>query len=269
MTARRITFALLIALVLSGASTFLLSRKLGKEKPRPATVQYVAAARALNLGEPLQNDNLKMVEWPANAPLTGAHSRMDEVLGRVVLYPMDAGQPVLDHNLAAPGVGIGLTTRIKDGMRAVALHSDEVVGVAGFLFPGSRVDVLVTIHPLDASMPLTNTVIQDAEVLTAGQNSEPDPQGKPSKASVVTLLLTPTDAQRVVLASSLGTIHFVLRNGADHTVVDEAPARYAELAPPSGATKPTASPTGAHPAPRHMYVVKTVLGNKMYEDSFD
>jgi pilus assembly protein CpaB len=274
MNARRITLALLIALVLSGASTILLGRRMERQKTRVVTLQYVAAARALGLGEPLQKDNLKMVQWPANAPLTGAHKQADELLGRVVLYPIAAGQPVLDHDLAVPGVGIGLTTRIKNGMRAVALHSDEVVGVAGFLFPGSRVDVLVTVRPLDGSMPLTNTVIQDAEVLTSGQNAEPDPEGRPSKANVVTLLLTPEDAERVVLASSIGTIHFVLRNGADHAVVDGPPVRYAELAPPSNAPAPQ-RPSGkgktvtAKYVPKHVYVVKTILGTKMYEDSFD
>ncbi len=106
--------------------------------------------------------------------------------------------------LAAPGSGIGLTVKIPEGMRATSVKSDEIVGVAGFLFPGSHVDVLVTFRSDRFPTPATQIVLQDVEVLTVGQKLEPDPQGKPENVSVVTLLLTPEDSQKLVLASTPG-----------------------------------------------------------------
>ena len=153
----------------------------------------------------------------------------EEVAGRAALYPITPGQPVLAGYLAAPGSGIGLTAKIPDGMRATALKSNEVIGVAGFLYPGSHVDVLVTYRNEVSPMPMTQIVLQDAEVLTAGQKIEPDPQGKPETVSVVTLLLTPEDAQRVVLASTQGTVQFVLRNSADHGHHSRHPHRLASI----------------------------------------
>ncbi len=114
-------------------------------------------------------------------------------------------------------------------MRATAVKSDEIVGVAGFLFPGSHVDVLVTFRADGLPSPATQIVLQDVEVLTIGQKLEPDPQGKPETVNVVTLLLTPEDSQKLVLASRQGSIQFVLRNGGDHTRVPVTPVQVAQL----------------------------------------
>jgi len=129
--------------------------------------------------------------------------------------PIAANQPVLESSLAQPGSGLGLTVRIPEGMRAVSVSSNAVTGVAGFLYPGSHVDVLVTYRPPDETNPLTQTVLQNVEILSAGQKIEPDPQGKPETVNVVTLLLNPVDAEKLVLATSQGSIQFVLRNGVD------------------------------------------------------
>src|SRR5207302_2930934 len=110
--------------------------------------------------------------------------------------------PILERDLAVEGAGIGLAGRIPTGMRATAVRSNEIVGVAGFLYPGSHVDVLVTYTPPGAgNVPVTQTVLQDVEVLTAGQTSEPDPQGKHQSVSVVTLLVNPEDSQKLQLGS--------------------------------------------------------------------
>jgi pilus assembly protein CpaB len=147
-----------------------------------------------------------------------------------VLYPLEAGQPILERDLADRGIGAGLASRIPDGKRALALRSDDVVGVAGFLAPGSRVDVLVTFRLASSAEPWTATVLENAEVLAAGQRTEPDPTGKPASATVLTLLVSPLEAERAVLASTQGTVHFVLRNGLDKEDSDSAPISLAWLA---------------------------------------
>jgi pilus assembly protein CpaB len=212
--ARRLLSALIVALIISGLFTFWLSRRVNGSRPVPqAPNQYVAAARGLDPGETLKREDLTMIDWPKSHPLAGTFMRVEDVVGRSVLYPVPAGEPILDRQLATAGTGIGLTGRIPSGMRAIALRSDEVVGVAGFLMPGTHVDVLVTYHDTSHPDPLTATVLQDSEVLAAGHQVQPDPSGKPATVDVVTLLLSPEDAEKAVLASAQGNIHFVLRNG--------------------------------------------------------
>jgi len=262
MNPRRLVVALLIALLLSGGMTFFISRKVASHSTvRPQTHRYVAASRAIQSGEVLRPDNLVMVNWPDSVPVQGGYQKMEELTGRSVIYPVASGQPILASYLAAPGSGIGLTVKIPEGMRATSVKSDEVVGVAGFLFPGSHVDVLVTFRAESGTAPAAQIVLQDVEVLTTGQNFQPDPQGKAQSVNVVTLLLTPQDAQKLVLAASQGNIQFVLRNGADRGRVNPVPLAVTAL---SGAS--VAHATGdravARVAPSQGYVVETILGDK-------
>ena len=181
------------------------------------------------------------------------------------LFPLAKGQPILDRDLSAAGAGTGLASKIPDGMRAIALRSDEVVGVAGFLVPGSHLDVLVTYHSDLTPEPITATVLQNAVVLAAGNQLEPDPTGKTADVTVVTLLLTPEQAERAVLASTQGAIHFVLRNGADSSRSGGVPMLLSQLSGPlpAGArtvTHPAAAATQAAPAvPKHRGI-ETILG---------
>jgi pilus assembly protein CpaB len=147
-------------------------------------------------------------------------------------------------------------------MRAVALRSDEVVGVAGFLVPGSHLDVLVTYHPESSPEFLTATVLQNVAVLAAGHQSEPDPAGKTSDVTIVTLLLNPEQAQRAVLASAQGSIHFVLRNGEDGNLTEEAPVLISQLAGHSIAPQRAAPVAATSPAPAtpKRHEIDTVLG---------
>ena len=261
MNPKRILVALFLALMVSGLCTWLVSKRLRAPivARRQPDVAYVAPSRALEAGEVLKADNTELVAWPGSNPVDGAHAGAGEVLGREVLYPLSKGQPILDRDLSAAGSGTGLASKIPDGMRAVALRSDEVVGVAGFLVPGSHLDELVTLRTDRSPEPLTATVLQDVVVIAAGQQIEPDPTGKPSAATVVTLLLTPEEAERAVLASTQGAIHFVLRNGGDTGRTQDAPILLTDL---SGQTVPAAA---VHPAPaiaaplRHE--IETVLGD--------
>jgi pilus assembly protein CpaB len=184
------------------------------------------------------------------------------------MYPLEQGQPILERDLADPGTGGGLASRIPTGMRALALRSDDVVGVAGFLAPGSRVDVLVTYRAENSPEPMTATVLQDAEVLAAGQRMEPDPSGKPASATVVTLLVNPLEAERAVLASTQGTVHFVLRNGLDKDTAENLPISLSRLSSAPGTEPPAARPL-VHPAANHHPLlappslgVETVLGGE-------
>ncbi len=268
MDRHRLTIALVVALLLSGAVTFFLSHRINARVRKAApqvTLSYVAASRALLPGEVLKADNLTLIEWPAKFAPEGAFSKLEELLGRAVIYPIAARQPILQTYLAGPGSGVGLVAKIPDGMRTTSLRSDEIVGVAGFLFPGSRVDVLVTFRGDAIPVPGTQIVLQDVEVLTVGQKTDPDPGGKAETVDVVTLLLTPQDAQKVVLASTLGSIHFVLRNGSDRGHVEATPVTVAHLIGhgPSLAARPAAA------AKKSAYVVETVMGDKRTTNEFE
>jgi pilus assembly protein CpaB len=263
MNPRRLLVALLAALLLSGAVTFFLNRKLSRRmagKPAETTQKYVAASRPLQAGEVLKPESLDLLDWPSKLPLEGAFTRIEDVVGRAVIYPVAARQPILEGYLALPGSGIGLTVKIPEGMRAASVHSDEVVGVAGFLFPGSHVDVLVTFRGDSMATSATQIVLQDVEVVTVGQKTDSEPGGKAENAAVVTLLLKPDDAQKLVLASTQGSIHFVLRNGADHGRVAAVPVRVAELEGRARASAPGAA--RARQAASQPYEVETIMGEK-------
>lgn len=274
MTFRRMTTALVMALLISGLCTYLLSRKMTGPSNQPVTEQkYVTPAHSMQAGEILKADNVQLITWPTANSVPGAFTKPDDLIGRSLLYPMDKGQPITDKLVTAVGAGVGLAGKIPNGMRAIALRSDEVMGVAGFLLPGSHVDVLVTYRIDKSPEPTTATVLQDSEVIAAGHQIQPDPEGKPATVTVVTLLLTPDDAERAVLASTQGTIHFVLRSGSDKEKVVDAPMVMSELSSKPASTQ-AGLPTNVskrHSAPRlapAQFVVETILGDKVTTASF-
>ena len=273
MDRRRLTIALLAALLLSGAVTFFLNRRINIRNGaavQQVTQKYVAASRPLQPGEALNADNLGLIEWPAKLALEGGFTKVEDLAGRAVIYPIAARQPILQAYLAAPGSGIGLTAKIPEGMRAISVRSDEIVGVAGFLFPGSHVDVMVTLRGEAVPQPETQIVLQDVEVLTAGQKIEPEAGGKAETVGVVTLLLTPEDAQKVALASAQGSIHFGLRNGADRGHVVSLPINLAQLSGEAGRRGPASNVAAtARPLKKPAYVVETILGDKRSTSEFE
>jgi pilus assembly protein CpaB len=267
---RRLTSAFIVALVISGIFTYWLSQKYAKKGPaaQVAKSQYVAAAANMEAGQVIKAENLRLVDWPANVPLPGAFSAPQPLVGRIVMYPLAAGEPILERQLASAGSGLGLTIKIPDGMRAISLRSDEVVGVAGFLLPGTHVDVLVTMHPPNGADPITNTVLQDVQVLASGQKIEPDPEGKPVTATVVTLLVKPDDAELVDLASTQGIVHFVLRNGVDREQRKSTPVAFSQLAGEPVKPHVEAVVRKAEAPVRKPYVVETFLGAAAKTESF-
>ncbi len=267
MNTKRILVALTLALSVSVLCTWLVSRRLAKPPAVqvPPDSRYAAPSRAVDAGEVLRPGDLELVTWPRSVPIEGAFPQTGETVGRETLYPLSKGQPILERDLSAAGAGTGLASKIPDGMRAVALRSDEVVGVAGFLVPNSHVDVLVTYHSDPSSDPMTATVLQDAIVLAAGHQLEPNPDGKTADVTVVTLLLTPVQAERAVLASTQGAIHFVLRNGKDTSRSEDTPMLLSQLsghAPAMArtATRATSPATvAASPEPKRQGI-EIVLG---------
>jgi pilus assembly protein CpaB len=271
MNFKRMAIALAIGLFISGSCTYLLSRTLhAKAAVKEAELMYVTPAHSMQAGEILKADSVQLVKWPASQPVADAFTKPDAVIGRALIYPIAQGQLLTDKFLSTPGSGMGLAGEIPDGMRAIALRSDEVVGVAGFVIPGSHVDVLATIHTDTHPEPTTFTVVQNAQVLAAGHQIQPDPDGKPVPVNVVTLLLSPDDAQRAVLASQQGTIHFILRSGSDTQEADSAPVQVSQLM--SGDVKP--APVHSHysapslPAPAPTLSVQTISGDKQSTDTF-
>ena len=271
---RRITSVFIIALMISGAFTLWLSTRYSKNRsvaPPPAKSQYVAAAADLQVDQEIRANNLRMIDWPASAPLSGAFTNPGALIGRIAMYPVAEGEPILERQLSPPGSGNGITLKIPTGMRAISLHSDDIVGVAGFLLPGTHVDVLATLHASNDSDPQTVTVLQDTVVLAAGQKTEPDPEGKASSATEVTILVKPEDAERVVLASNQGTIHFALRNGVDREQFKGPPALLAGLSgttPPAVAVKVKEAPKAPEQLAAKTYTVETILGKTERMDDF-
>jgi pilus assembly protein CpaB len=218
-----------VAALLAGGITFLFYRRLSANQQQRKAVQIVAAATALPIGTTLSAKDVALLDWYSDALPSGAFTKTEGVIGHPLLYPLSANEPVLQRDLGLEGAGIGLAGKIPEGMRATAIRSNEIVGVAGFLYPGSRIDMLVTFTPPGGTMPVTQTVLQNVEVLTAGQTIEPDPQGKPQPVNVVTLLLSPEDSQKAQLASGQGNIQFVLRSGVDKKNVELRATRLDEL----------------------------------------
>ncbi len=238
--------------------------------------KYYAPAHPLAAGAVLKAEDLVLVDWPSTTPVAGAFSKPEGIVGRSVLYPIDKGQPLTDKLLTVAGSGNGLASRIPEGMRAIALRSDEVVGVAGFLMPDSHVDVLATVKTEKNPDPVTFIVLQNAEVLAAGHQMQPDPEGKPTAVTVVTLLLSPPDAERAVLASLQGTIHFILRSGSDKLKPQDTPLNLAQLIDGQVATptKATVRPAKLElkipkvSGPANDFTVDTISGDKVSSETF-
>lgn len=230
MKNRRLGLALIVAVIISITATFLLYSRIKRQYALNAQpIKIVVASKALEPGTPLAADNLTLMDWPANVPLPGSFRKPQELNGRLVMFPVAAQEPIRDQVLAAAGATVGLTAKIPDGMRAAAVITNELTNVSGFLFPGSHVDVLVTFRPDNDKDPMTTTVLQNIEVLSAGEKLQPDPAGKPQNVKVVTLLLTPEDAERLALASNQGTVQFVLRNASDQAQVQSRAVNVKDL----------------------------------------
>ena len=184
------------------------------------------AARDLPVGSLVRAADVKLVAWPASSPVAGGFSKVEEVVNRGLIAPVVENEPFTAVKVAAREAGAGLPPTITPGMRAISVKVDEVIGVAGFVVPGTRVDVVVTISQQQQSV--ARVVVSNVQVLTAGTKYRPGAasrDGRPVPSTVVTLLVTPEDAERIALAASVGPITLTLRNPLDTAADRDARAR--------------------------------------------
>jgi pilus assembly protein CpaB len=181
------------------------------------THPVVIAAADLGIGTELRREDLKAIDWPANAVPAGAFSSPDEIVGRGLVLPVIQNEPIVPLKLASKEAGAGLPPVIPTGLRALSVRVNEVIGVAGYVTPGTRVDVVTTINPTNAQGEVTSKVVlNNVQVLAAGTKLEQSPADKkPITVTVVTLLVDPDQAERLTLASTEGKIQLALRNPLD------------------------------------------------------
>lgn len=292
---KRFVGVLIFAFVVASVASLLLYRLLLNRpqaaKAAPTTVQIVLATRDIEVGTVLKEEDVKLSDWPGAVP-TGSASKTQEIVGRGVVAPVFAREPIIESRLAPKGAGGGLAAMIPPGMRAVPVRVNEVVGVAGFVVPGMRVDVLISgSRPNgDATLgTITRTLLQNLEVLSAGTDFKKDPEGKPVQVQVINLLVTPEQAELLSLASAQTQIQLVLRNPLDRDVTktpgtalallfnggklraDAEPGPAKPRAPRTAAAGPKpVFPPAMVPAPKkeEPFVMEIISGTKKAEQKF-
>jgi pilus assembly protein CpaB len=274
---RRLLTILLVAFVIASGCTFLVYRILGHmvvaSKPI-STTHVVAAATDIKLGTVLTASDLTTTEIAGATP-KGAILKPENAIGRGVISAIYQGEPIVESRLAPAGSGGGLAATIPDGMRACAVKVDEVVGVAGFVTPGMRVDVLVSGNPPTASPAqqgtVSKTILQNIQVLSAGTDIQKDAEGKPQQVQVVNLLVTPEQAETLSLASNQLKIQLVLRNPLDTKVTPVASTAMGAL---FADQNPTPKPQGQRVVARvrkpaaPQYSIQVINGSSTTEEKF-
>ena len=273
-----------LALVISAGMALLvtgifyqITMRGGEGPAETPTTEVVTAAKDLEVGARITAGDLRVEAWPANLLPDGAFLEPEQVLDRSPLSTILAGEPISDRRLAAPGAGVGLAPKVPQGMRALSVRVNDVIGVAGFVLPDAHVDLLITGLPRTSpeAGQMTKTILGNIRVLSAGEQLAPDDSGRPQKAAVVTLLLTPRQAEIVTLAQTHGRIQLVLRNGKDDEVTETKGVREGELfgplTTPSRGPRPAAPPTvavAAEPPPPPPVAVEIIKGNKISIQEF-
>jgi pilus assembly protein CpaB len=247
MNRTRLLMIGVVALALGAAVSLIVYKNLlgrGAANNEPGT-DVIVAADDIQVGARVEEHDIRTVRYPASALPAGTYSARSKVLGRGVILPITRGEFILPSKLAPENAGSGLPSLIPPGMRAVSVRVNEVVSVAGFVGPGTRVDVLMTGSPNGSSDSQTNTVLQNVSVIAAGNKLERNAAGEAMNTPVITLLVSPDDAERLTLASAEGHIQLSLRNPLD-TQQDEVAAAngrnlYKGMPPP-----PTPAPVRTH-----------------------
>jgi pilus assembly protein CpaB len=210
-------FAFLVALGATFLLYGLLANRMQSNSSASTGATVIVAARDLQRGELIKEPDLKTLIWGNPELPKGAYTDRSELLGRGVINEIVAGEPIVESRLAPKEAGAGLAPAIPIGKRAVALRVNDVVSVSGYVIPGSRVDVLITGNRPGANPqgPEIRTILQNVEVLSAGTNIQRDAEGKPIQVPVITVLVTPEEAETISLASNETRIQLVLRNPLD------------------------------------------------------
>ena len=272
-------FAVLAIAILAGGGLAYGTYNLMQNQPvktvTTPTQAVVVAAADLSLGAELRKEDLQVLSFPAGQAPEGTFAKPQDILGRGLIVSVVKNEPILDAKLAPKEAGAGLPPVIPEGMRAVSVRVNEVVGVAGYVLPGTRVDVVATASPNNQPGDMTaKVVLANVQVLTAGTRMEQDQEGgKPMQVTVVTLLVTPEQAERLALASNEGKIQLALRNPLDQGAPATPGIRLAVLlgaarpAPvrrtaPAPKARPGQPVTVETPAPPPMPTVEIIRGDK-------
>jgi pilus assembly protein CpaB len=255
----RVFVVFVFALTAGGAFAFATYRYVKQTPAQTApmkTTQVVVASANLTLGDELDADDVRVVEWPASSVPASAFHTVDDVVGRGVIAPMVQHEPILPDKLASKDAGAGLPPAIPEGKRALSVSVNEVIGVAGYVLPGTRVDVLATVNPSQNQTDVTSKVIlTNVPVLAAGTRIERDgTDNKPISVTVVTLLVDPAESERLTLASTEGKIQLALRNPTDTTAPATPGIRPAALLGAMRAPAPAPSLRTAAPARKTVVV---------------
>jgi pilus assembly protein CpaB len=277
MNRTRLLTGLTVAVVLGLLAARFVYQKLqsaSAAKPAPTSQVVVAAAR-IPIGQRLDRSKVRMASWPAGQLPVGSFGKVEDCVDRAVISPLVENEPILEDYLAPKEGGAGLTVMIPEGQRALSVRVDDVVAVAGFVGPGAMVDVLVTGDVPGGNNTITRVILEDIRVLAAGQKVEQDREGKPQTVTVVTLQLTPAQANILTLASTEGKIHLALRNTVDTKEVNPPPAYKTALfagGPPpvvqaAGKGKRVAPPPPP-PKPPDVYVIEVIRGDKRDSQTF-
>src|ERR1700732_1270177 len=215
-----------LALALGAFVSLLVYKNMQSKGPssNEPGADVVVAQDEIQVGARVEDHNVRIARFPASGLPPGAYSKKSQVLGRGVIIPISKGEFILPSKLAPENAGSGLPSLIPPGMRAVSVRVNEVVSVAGFVGPGTRVDILLTGTPNGSSESQTTTVLQNVAVIASGQRLERNASGDAQNTPVITLLVSPDDAERLTLASSEGRIQLALRNPLDTRQDGVAPA---------------------------------------------
>jgi pilus assembly protein CpaB len=277
MNRSRLLLIGLLALALGAFVSFSVYRTLQAKSSanNEPSLPVVVSANDLKVGARVGDHDVKVAKFPASLVPVGAFKSPSQVVGRGVILPISKGEFLLPNKLAAENAGAGLPSLIPPGMRAVSVRVNEVVSVAGFVTPGARVDVLLTGNPTNTNEPQTNTVLENVEVVAVGQKLERNTSGDAQSAPVITLLVSPDDAQKLTLASTQGKIQLSLRNPVDtrQESLDSTRANglYKNAPIAESAPKPKIvkrAPASTPPPTPSQYSVTVIRGTKTEEDKF-
>jgi len=262
MTRLRIFIVLGVAIGLGGTFALATYRYIQNRPVREValpTTPVVIAAADLALGSELRREDLRVIAWPTDALPAGSFSDLQAIIGRGLVQAVAQNEAILPGKLAPVGAGSGLPPVIPEGMRALSVRVNDVIGVAGYVLPGTRVDVVATVNPTNQQTDMTSKVVlTNVLVLAAGTRIERDvEQNKPVSVSVVTLLVDPMEAERLTLASTEGKIQLALRNPLDKTAPATPGIRPAVLLGYSAARPaPRAARAAAPPPPPTVEVIR-------------
>jgi pilus assembly protein CpaB len=278
MNRNRLLLIGFIALAMGAFVSLVVYRNLQSRtgSKAPPGEEVVVAADDLQVGTKIEDKDIHLVHFPSGELPVGVFHQKTKVVGRGVVLPIAKGEFVLPLKLAGENAGFGLPSLIPPGMRAVSVRVNDTTSVSGFVLPGTRVDVLLTGNPQGSSEQQTTTVLGNVAVIATGQRLERNAAGEPQSAPVVTLLLSPDDAERVTLASSQGHIQLALRNPLDTEQTDVAAVKANSLYKGGPVPTPSAEP---HSRPKHVtvqappsaptaYTVEVYKGDKKEEDKF-